>query len=419
MSDAQPTSSSLAVFAGKPIVDKLQREIERLRRSDLSEREAISSISQIIWTDGPGLEIPAPKLREALEAYIEIVSDIARDAERRIPGRSSDSNLHDNELPEDDVPGGERRRPSPRPADQDVRATRRENERRAKRRRNDDGDDDDESDGEKPGKRIFDPTLLNFTSSSTAESGLHPLLVRTNQFKANYRADLNTSVQIILDAVDLPEFPQSMWRDIIQNGFIEYDKLLSASSSITGDPTEIKRVGEVELHTHSLKITRHVTDKLDWTEAFTTWANAVKFAFPFREKEIEDYGSHILKLFRGTGERYHSTVFDYDRAVRTRVARSNSLRYCDFSEFADLDRAHMHPHGTGSESNTNHASQARSRNANKAPRLPAPTTSTELCQRFQIGKEHGNRCLYKHVCDVCSDPGHGRNLCPRRNAGGN
>lgn len=415
MSDAVP--STTATLAGKPIIDKAQQEVERFKRGDIEAGTAIGNISQILWTQGPGVGVTSAQIREALDSYIEVITEIAKDAERRASYRTprgQSNEDQDDELADDDVPGGEQREPSPVTASKDVRAVGRTHDRRAKRRRDDDDDESDDDD-EKPGKRTFDPKLLHFTSASSAESRLHPSLIQTNKLKANYRADLAASVQIILDAVDLPEFPHNMWRDLIQGFYTDYDKLLSAASSISGDPTEIKRVGEIELHTNSLKITRRVIDKLDWTEAFTVWATAVKFVFPGRDKELEDYGTHILKLFKGTGERYHSTVLDYDRAVRTRVGRSNTLRYSDFSEFSDLDRAHLHPHG--SESNAGHASQARSRNTNKAPRLPAASSSTELCQRFQVGKEHGNRCLYKHVCETCGDPGHGRQLCPRRNAG--
>lgn len=419
MSDVQPTSTSIVSLAGKAIVDKCQKEVDRVQRSDIDAATGVGNISQIIWTEGPGVGIDGAKLREALKSYIEIINDIAKDAERRASDGSARGQPRDepeDESPDVDVPRGGRRTPSPVAPIKDIHPVGRANDGRRKRARDiNDDDDDSESDGEKPGKRVFDPKLLHFTSSSSAESRLHPSLVQINKLKANYRSDLTASVQIILDAVDLPEFPPNLWRDIIQGFFIEFDKLLSASHSISGDPTEVKRVGDVELHTNSIKITRHVVDKLDWTEAFTIWASAVKFAFPGRDQELERYGTHILKLFKGTGERYHNTVIDYDRAVRTRVGRSNTLRYCDFAEFADLDRAHLHPHG--SESNNGHASQARSRSTGKAPRLPATASSTELCQRFQVGKEHGNRCLYKHVCETCGDPGHGRQLCPRRNAG--
>ncbi|EIM91709.1 uncharacterized protein STEHIDRAFT_29478, partial [Stereum hirsutum FP-91666 SS1] len=144
----------------------------------------------------------------------------------------------------------------------------------------------------------------------------------------NYRADLPTSLQRLHDAMDLPQFPRPLWKDLLQGFYVDFDKLSSTIRSISGDATEPRRLGEFE-----------------WIEAYSMYAEAVKFAFPCREKELLGYGHNIAKLFAGTAPRFHCTVLEYDRAIRTRVGRSNNFQLTDSAEFDDLAKAHMSPIG--------------------------------------------------------------------------
>ncbi|EIM90457.1 uncharacterized protein STEHIDRAFT_154281 [Stereum hirsutum FP-91666 SS1] len=402
----------------KTTIDKCTAEVEKYRRSQLAEDEVINAVSEIIYLDGPPAGIEITKCREACKNYIGIIRSITRDMERRAPN-ASDENRDGANVPDDDndaerdLPAGNGRDRARNTLTTDEDAVRRENERRLRlRRTRDDLEDDGADDDERPSKRNFDEELLPFVSSSSFTSRLPAALVQANKLKANYRADLATSLLRLHDAVDLPQFPRALWKELLQGYYIDFDKLASTVRSLTGDATESKKLGDFEIHSDSIKITRRVTDKLEWSEAYGMYAEAVKFAFPCRERELIGYASHIAKLFSGTAYRFHGAILDYDRAVRTRTGRSNNFLLTDTAEFDDLAKAHMSPIGAAAHSIF--GLPARPASLPKAPRFPTPASSSDYCHRFNAGKKHDDRCPYKHGCHFCGSAEHGAHICPRR-----
>lgn len=393
--DAVPENPQLLQ---KATIDKCTAEVEKYRRSQLTEDEVISAVSEIIYLDGPPAGIEISKCREACKNYIGIIRSITRDMERRAPN-ASDENRDGANMPDDDndaerdlLPTGIGRDRPRNIAATDEDTVRRENERRLRlRRTRDDLQDDGADDDERPSKKNFDEELLPFVSSSSFTSHLPTALVQANRLKANYRADLATSLLRLHDAVYLPQFPRALWKELLQGYYIDFDKLASTVRSLTGDATESRKLGDFEIHSDSIKITRRVTDKLEWSEAYGMYAGAVKFAFPCREKELIGYVHNISKLFSGTAYRFHGAILDYDRAVRTRVGRSNNFLLTDTAEFDDLAKAHMSPMGAAAHS-----------------------IFGDYCHRFNAGKKHDDRCPYKHGCHFCGSPEHGAHVCPRR-----
>lgn len=400
---------------GEATVAKVSVELENYRRGRCDESDAISAICELIYMEGPGAGIDASKCREACKSYIENIRNITKDLQRReaVPPRAhgTGTDSRDDDERDDGINRDGNRDPFATTPGANEDPVRREAERRLRRSR-DEMEDEGESD-ERPSKRSFNEDLLPFVSSSSPFSDLPAALVKTNLLKSNYRADLPTSLQRLHDAVHLPQFPRPLWKDILQGHYVDFDKLLSTTRSITGDATESKKLGEFEVHSDTVKITRRVTDKLEWVEAYTMYADAVKFAFPCREKELIAYGASITKLFTGTASRFHCTILDYDRAVRTRAGRSNDFQLTDTAEFDDLARAHMSPIGVAAQSTFGY--QSRILPPSKAPRLPHVPTSGEICNRFNQGRKH-DRCPFKHACKVCGDSTHGECDCPSRTA---
>lgn len=402
----------------QPTLEKLTAIIEAYKRTQSTEADTISAICQILYIEAPTAGVEVAKCREACASYIDIIRGITRDLEKRTPplNRTPLGNPDTGTGVNDD--GGQRgarvnhEDPPPFPFEQDGNTAGREDDRRARlRRTRDELEDDGDEAEDRPSKRSFNERLLPFVSSSSPISNLPPALVEINALKANYRADIATSLQWVHDAANLPQFPRALWKDLIQGYYIDFDKLLSTVRSISGDATESKKLGELEVQSEVIKITRRVTDKLEWSEAYTVWEDAVKFAFPCREKELAHYRSHINQLFSGTAVRFHCTVLEFDRAVRTRVGRSNNYLLTDYDRFNDLDKAHMSPIGAAAQ--TVFGYQPRVPQQPKTPRLPPTPHIGEICHRFNAGRKH-DRCPYQHLCDVCGDPGHGRCDCPRR-----
>lgn len=392
-------------------VNKISAELEKYRRTQCSEEDAIGTICELIFSEGAAAGVEASKCREAFRSYIETIRAISKDLQRRDPisvgAHGNGADARDDHERDDTSNHNGNNDPPTLTFGTNADPSGGEVERRLRRSRDEmeeDGGDDDE----RASKRTFSEELLPFVSSSSIGSNLPLDLVETNKLKRNYRADLPTSLQRLHDAVNLPQFPRPLWKDILQGYYVDFDKLLSTTCSISGDATESKRLGDFEIHSDTVKITRRVTDKLEWSEAYSMWADAVKFAFPCRKKELIAYGATISKLFSGTASRFHCTILDYDRAVRTRVGRSNDFQLTDTAEFDDLAKAHMSPIGAAAQSVFGYEARIP-----KAPRLPNPPSSGEICKRFNAGRKH-DRCPHKHICGSCGSPEHGLLDCPRR-----
>lgn len=387
----------------------LQTEIDNYTRGRCSERDAISAISRLIWIDGTAAGIDDDKLREALDSHIEVIQDITRDVNRhlerntnRIPSRGLSHERTLSQAPDNLQQTG--------------------------------GDAGNEDDRERPGvglgkrrgrsasiagdlgepapKRVIDESRFPFSSSTLQTVFTHPTLVETNKAKSNYKLDLALATARVLESSGLPALPRGLWRDILQGHFIEYDKLLTSVLCLTGDATEVKRMGDVEIITDNVKTTRFVRDRLEWVECHQLYSEAVIFCFPGRNKELTEYGTYIMRLFTSTHVRYHTAVLNYDRAIRTKVGRSNDLMLTDWGSYADLHHAYLSSIGSAAQEVFHPTSHASTSAQSKAPRFAAGASINELCERFQIARIH-DRCSRVHACSICNDPKHGRVNCPR------
>jgi hypothetical protein len=242
------------------------------------------------------------------------------------------------------------------------------------------------------------------------------------QFDVGHTAALPEDLQQTLDAVQAfaddpeyarskiircrskPEFPASLWKDIISNSFVDLDRVFDFHYTMDGEGQKlIQRIGDLQLVTDSTKVDRRVRSCGDWTIAWAKYKAAVLFVFPHRQYELDKYGAHIENTFL-SNPLGPDRVLKYDRSVRTRAAESGCLRLCDTGEFfSDYNYLiinagpgpRVSPATGGGQSGT-------------SQRDPSP----EICRRFNFSSCRDARsCRYRHACIRCRRRGHTISTC--------
>jgi hypothetical protein len=158
----------------------------------------------------------------------------------------------------------------------------------------------------------------------------------TRDLIANYTLDVKLGKVHLLNLGKAPEFPDSEWRSILSGLAINLDVVFSSRYSTEQDPRIMQDVGDFTISTREVSTSKVVETAGDWFIAWNQAAAATTFAFPHRRRKCQDYGKHILDLFAAFAQEHHHLIFNYDRAIRKRVALQRNLLLTDLSEFGDL-----------------------------------------------------------------------------------
>jgi hypothetical protein len=206
----------------------------------------------------------------------------------------------------DKEPAGARQKAIPREDRVGVEVTKKQAAATQKDAREDGG----EPASDHPAKHPIDLALIPFGKPDSFK--LPDDLRVTHELQDNYGRDPAYAKATLLRDPSRPEFPSNLWENILANTFIDFNQIFSQIFY----PVERKICGFG-----------------DWTYTWDRYEEAVLFAFPHRELELQKYKKHIQEIFLAQSVP-SKNVLQYDHRVRTRVAQSGSLRLCDLSEFS-------------------------------------------------------------------------------------
>src|SRR5271169_1589595 len=132
------------------------------------------------------------------------------------------------------------------------------------------------------------------------------ILARTWVLRRAFSAESKT-VDSIVDAVQTRSFldplPRSIWKDIVQDRLINFEKLHACLTQpgydLQDDPKDFSSSGDYVLvrkdHTNAKKA---VQTSSEWTRLFAAWEAGVLTLYPHRVAELTAYSSQVNGLFR-------------------------------------------------------------------------------------------------------------------------
>lgn len=402
---SEPTSGP-PNFRGK-VVEACEGYVEQFRRGEKAKVDVVKSIYGEIFVQSPdtGDELQEFARNASFNSFLEKIDEISRTRSGAATrGKRVETNdavaeqdvrtLDNNEVSEllNDIARGRGRSVSP------VVET------HLKRSRSPSTDVEKEG---KSSKKPFIEAILPFIANRQSRitvTHLRPELQETLRCKKIYARDVAASKQTLICEPDCPQLPDTVWSDILMSKFVDLDRIFSALHSIDGDSSETYKVGDLELSAGPSKPKKHISTAGEWTSSFERYKQGVLFCYPHREKELNDYASHIGRQFTAVGDRNTTRVLHYDRAVRAEASRGNQFLLTDYGEWNHLYTAYIVTPGAVSQSAASTSEGKRSRNGK----------SNDICQRFNQGRcTNNNDCRYRHACSLCGSKAHALPECTK------
>ncbi|KAE9386075.1 hypothetical protein BT96DRAFT_839833 [Gymnopus androsaceus JB14] len=216
----------------------------------------------------------------------------------------------------------------------------------------------------------------------------------------------NESIKEMLKDLDCalgkPEMPDSLWKHVCLDRYVNLDKITSNSFAIEADRTTTIHFGDHSLELPRSKPTTKISNHGQWINAFMVYQDAALFAFKGCNFELKAYFKHINNLFACTNPVYHQCVINYDKVVQIHVGKRRDALLNEFEKFSQYQMAHLESAGVAITS-----MQGKSRGRSKGRKLDA-------CRNWNNGNCSRTDCRYKHVCINCGSDKHVDTKCPSK-----
>jgi len=243
-------------------------------------------------------------------------------------------------------------------------------------------------------QRRFKLDLSNLSDPSVIRRSkkLPVSLRKTNSILTNWAHNPKRVKRKWLESAFIPEFPESE---------------LSTSTLFSQDGTQMNQNMSMKKSWGSSSsgseenLNQQNLCAVPKTGTLHTPSWAMRFAFPHRLDELDDYGNYIHQKFAQNISKYHSRIIAFDKAVRKRVSRRRDLQLTDFDQFADLYEGHFSLSGCCTNDDANPSSSKRQK-------------GVDYCKRwnFKTCSRSDSSCNYWHVCARCGSLEHPEKTCP-------
>ncbi|THH06050.1 hypothetical protein EW146_g9736 [Bondarzewia mesenterica] len=156
-----------------------------------------------------------------------------------------------------------------------------------------DSDSDNDDLGESSHRRRVNLDLCPWLIED--RGGAKPLsesLEQTRVLLANFASDPKLVKSTIVNTAGCPPFPDTEWLHIVSGKAVDFDQILTASSSTTYSAIHKEKIGGVELTLPSMVPAKTVQSQGEWITCWNEVARAYLFVFPHRLASLNGYYDH-------------------------------------------------------------------------------------------------------------------------------
>jgi hypothetical protein len=133
----------------------------------------------------------------------------------------------------------------------------------------------------------------------------------------------------------MPEFPPHLWKDILANRLIDFGHLVDHKQTHAlryDDAVDLGNGIEIFLGANTRSKTKLLSDG-QWSQAWDLYAEAVVWAYPHRNAELQTYRRHIVRRFNATGA---VLTIEYDQAARKFFHTNPQFSFNNIGELQDV-----------------------------------------------------------------------------------
>lgn len=116
--------------------------------------------------------------------------------------------------------------------------------------------------------------------------------------------------------------PRSIWREIVQDRFVNFEKLYASMDLGYDHQDELKDFpgGYAIVKKDQASAKRPIQTEAEWIRVFGAWIEGVGLLYPHRVTELQEYRKVVMELFRAVPSR-PSIAIRFDLDVRDRYAK--------------------------------------------------------------------------------------------------
>ncbi|KAJ7717110.1 hypothetical protein DFH07DRAFT_762113 [Mycena maculata] len=227
-----------------------------------------------------------------------------------------------------------------------------------------------------------------------------------------YSQDPKGTVCDLLNTFDAPALPETQWKNVLLDRFVDFDAILTSSYAIEPEEPQQLVLGDAHLEVKKSKMVAKVSTHGQWINAFRIFEEAVNFAFEGRYRELRTYWTHINDLFSSRHPSLHARILNYDRAARVFVGQRRDILLSEVEKFRHVQDAHLLDGGIAVAS----AAPLSNGGSRAKPLAGAKSRKwAEVCRNYNHGRcRLGSECNYRHACMDCNGSGHPASECPDR-----
>ena len=219
--------------------------------------------------------------------------------------------------------------------------------------------------------------------------------VKILALKANHLLDIKVVKNNLIFQLDCPEFPDSLWADVLSNCFIDLNKVYASYYSLESNHKLTETIGNVNITLSAGggagKPSKSVKTHGEWAITFAAAKWAILYIYSHWAKELARYEEYIIGLFTVVWPAtLHSWVLDLDKAIWVRIAKDNKLTLTSFAHFTDLSTQHLIILTNVPESSTSGHLHTQ------------PAGQQPICRCFNVHRCTSDSCKYWHLCLSCS-----------------
>jgi hypothetical protein len=244
------------------------------------------------------------------------------------------------------------------------------------------------------------PHLQDYLKTSRVEGHLEQTWKLRQTYATEKAAD---AIINLMQQQPMPDpLPRSIWKDIIQDRYVDFEKLYAGLGRGYDHDDEPKDFGggySIVKKDH-FRAKKPVQTESEWMRIARAWKQGVELLFPHRKSELATYMEIIEELFRAA-PKTPSVAICVDVEARDKYSKHpyrmddrNQLHSSILAQmFKASSTANVAPASTGKRRDSSPSSPT----GNKKPRT--------VCRNWNLGFCNDDECPYQraHVCHECGE----------------